>query len=72
MLTVRDMMRNQIQYLPLRHCTFTQGPLGENLKVLSVASADSDTQPAYKAGVGEDMDLGGGGTGRCGGGRRTC
>lgn len=61
MLTVRDMMRNQIQHLPLRHCTFTQGPLGENLKVLSVASTDSDTQPAYKEG--EDMDLWGEGRG---------
>lgn len=43
MITVRDMMMNQTQFLPLSYYIFTQGLVGVNLKVLSIASADSET-----------------------------
>lgn len=52
MLTVRDMMMNQTQCLPLRYCIFTQGLEGVNLKVLSIASVDSDTAACILQGVG--------------------
>lgn len=52
MLTFRDTMMNQTQCLPLSYCIFTQGLVGVNLKVLSIASADSEMAARRLQGVG--------------------